>query len=191
MSQEQVQQPEETSKEEEKETTQKDEVITQEPEVTEINKTGYVSTDGLRVRKGPSTDTEEITSLSKNDKVKVIGQSGKWYKIDLNGKTGYVSAKYISDTKIVETTSRSGSTLKNEEPPVVEEPKIEENKTEQFVHKTNFEFPIMSKDRLKIEKFPLGRHFYVFIDGVQIRQNENLKFNTYEEALSFAKKYLK
>lgn len=67
----------------------------------------------------------------------------------------------------------------------------EENKTEQFVHKTNFEFPIMSKDRLKIEKFPLGRHFYVFIDGVQIRQNENLKFNTYEEALSFAKKYLK
>ena len=127
--QEQVQQPEEMPKEEEKETTQKDEVITQEPEVTEINKTGYVSTDGLRVRKGPSTDTEEVTSLSKNDKVEIIGQTGKWYKIKLDGETAYVSAKYISDTKVPETTSRSGSTLrdeqvtvdKKEETPVVEE----------------------------------------------------------------------
>lgn len=86
-----------------------------EPEVTELNKTGYVSTEGLRVRKGPSTDTEEITSLSKNDEVKIIGQTGKWYKIDLNGKVGYVSAKYISDTKLPETTSRSGSTLEQPE----------------------------------------------------------------------------
>lgn len=86
----------------------------QEPETVEINKVGYVSTDGLRVRKGPSTDTEEITSLSKNDEVKITGQTGNWYEIDLDGKIGYVSAKYISDTKIPETTSRSGSTLKNE-----------------------------------------------------------------------------
>lgn len=133
--QEQVEQPEETPKEEEKETTQKDEVIKQEPEATEINKTGYVSTDGLRVRKGPSIDSEEVTSLSKNDKIEIIGQTGKWYKIKLDGEIAYVSAKYISDTKVPETTSRSGSTLrdeqvtvdKKEEAPVVEEsPAVEE-----------------------------------------------------------------
>jgi len=136
--QEQIQQPEETPKEEEKETTQKDEVILQEPEVTEINKTGYVSTDGLRVRKGPSTDTEEVTSLSKNDKVEITGQTGKWYRINLDGETGYVSSKYISDTKITETTSRSGSTLRNEqvveekkeETPVVEEKQTSEEATQ-------------------------------------------------------------
>ena len=63
--------------------------------------------------------------------------------------------------------------------------------TEQFIHKKEFEFPVMKKDRLKIEKFPLGNHFYVFIDGVQIRQGENLKFNTYKEAEQFASKYIK
>lgn len=67
----------------------------------------------------------------------------------------------------------------------------ENKETEQFVHKQSFEFPVMKKDKLKIERFPLGRHYYVFIDGVQIRQNENLKFNSYEEAERFASKYIK
>ena len=107
----------------------------QESEESKLNKIGYVSTEGLRVRKGPSTDSEELDSLSKNDQVQIIGQEGKWYKIDLNGKIGYVSAKYISDTKIVEVTTRSGSTLKeeNENKPeeVVSEPKVEEPKKEE------------------------------------------------------------
>lgn len=120
--QEPEQQPEEIPQEEPIETTEEETTKQQpetepeiEPEITEINKTGYVSTDGLRVRKGPSTDTEEITSLSKNDKVEIIGQTGKWYKINLDGEIGYVSAKYISDTKVADTTSRSGNTLKNEQ----------------------------------------------------------------------------
>ena len=94
--------------------------VTTEPEETEeneksINKTGYVSAEGLRVRKEPSTDSEELDSLSKNDKVKIIAKKGNWYKIQLDEEIGYVSAKYISDTKLAETTSRSGSTLKIEE----------------------------------------------------------------------------
>lgn len=80
---------------------------------TEQNKIGYVSAEGLRVRKEPTTDSEEITSLSKNDQVKIIEQVDNWYKIDMNGEIGYVSSKYISDTKQPEVTSRSGSTLKN------------------------------------------------------------------------------
>ena len=109
---EQETQPEESTTEEEvqEETTESEITDT----TTEINKTGYVSTEGLRVRKGPSTDAEEITSLSKNDQVEIIGQEGKWYKIKLDEEIGYISAKYISDTKLPETTSRSGSTLKEE-----------------------------------------------------------------------------
>lgn len=91
---------------------------TNEPETTPtsttINKTGYVNADGLRVRKEPSTSSEEIDSLSKNDKVEIIGEDDGWYKININGGIGYVSAKYISDTKLPETTSRSGSTLKTQ-----------------------------------------------------------------------------
>jgi len=116
-------QPEEKTEEQPIETPQEE---TKEPEEITLNKTGYVSTDGLRVRKGPSTDTEAIDSLEKNDKVEIIGQTGKWYKIELKGKIGYVSAKYISDTKLPETTSRGGNTLKTEE----ETPKVEETTPE-------------------------------------------------------------
>lgn len=101
-----------------------------ENEEIEINKTGYVSTDGLRVRKGPSTDTEEINSLKKNDEVEIIGQTGNWYKISIDGEIGYVSAKYISDTKLPETTSRGGNTLKDEITEETEEVKQEETKEE-------------------------------------------------------------
>ena len=82
------------------------------PSVKELNKTGYVKVEGLTVRKGPSTSTEAIDGLSKNDKVEITGETDGWYQIKLKGEVGYVSAKYISDTKVTETTSRSGSTLK-------------------------------------------------------------------------------
>lgn len=67
------------------------------------------------------------------------------------------------------------------------EPKI----TEQFIHKNTIEFPIMKKEKIKITKFPMGNHFYVYIDGVQIRRGKDLKFNTYETAYDFALKYVK
>ena len=131
---EETQQPEEpvedTNQSEEPENTNK---------VTPLSKKGYVSAEGLRVRKGPSTDTEELDSLSKNDEVNITGQSGNWYQIDLKGKVGYVSSKYISDTKLPETTSRDGTSLENiptvtepkkEETPVVEEKPATPEKTE-------------------------------------------------------------
>lgn len=80
--------------------------------VKELNKTGYVKVEGLTVRKGPSTSTEAIDGLSKNDKVEITGETDGWYQIKLKGEVGYVSAKYISDTKVTEKRSRSGSTLK-------------------------------------------------------------------------------
>lgn len=116
----------ETNQEQEKEpevTDKKEETTT----VKSISKTGYVSADGLIVRKEASTSSDELDSLSKNDKVEITGQVDGWYQIKLNGKTGYVSAKYISDTKVTETTSRSGSTIKEEKvTPMEVEEKTEE-----------------------------------------------------------------
>ena len=92
-----------------------DEKITETtPTVANLNKTGYIDAEGLIVREEPSTSSKEIDSLSRNDKVEITGEVDGWYQIKLNGKTGYVSSKYISDTKTVETTSRSGSSIKAE-----------------------------------------------------------------------------
>lgn len=133
--QEQPKETEQTSNSTTEEQTTDDPTTEPEETTTELNKTGYVSAEGLIVREEPTTDSKEIDSLSRNDKVKIVGQTGNWYKIDLDGKTGYVSAKYISDKKVPETTSRSGSTLRNttatQETTTQEEtPKIEEKTVE-------------------------------------------------------------
>ena len=77
----------------------------QTQEVTEISKTGYVKADGLNIRKEPTTSSEAIHSLSFNSKVKITGEIDGWYRIDYNDQVGYVSQKYISDTKLPETTA--------------------------------------------------------------------------------------
>ena len=121
---------EETKTEETKKEDIKAETIDNKTEVKKLDQVGYVSADGLVVRKEPSTSSEELDSLSKNDKVVITGKIDGWYQIKLNGKTGYVSAKYISDTKIKDTTSRSGITIKQEEvtPMDVEETTQKEEK---------------------------------------------------------------
>ena len=78
----------------------------QKPEEEKVIKTAYVSTDSLKVRKEASTSSEVIDSLKKNDKISIVEELDGWYKIKISGEIGYVSSKYISDTKVPETTSR-------------------------------------------------------------------------------------
>ena len=54
-----------------------------------------VNADILNVRKGPSISFDIIGTLSGGDKVKIIGESNGWYKIEYNGTYGYVSESYI------------------------------------------------------------------------------------------------
>lgn len=102
-------------------------------EVTEISKTGYVKADGLNIRKEPTTSSEAIHSLSFNSKVKITGEIDGWYRIDYNDQIGYVSQKYVSDTKLPETTARGGydrTTASSEENTVANQEVVEENQVE-------------------------------------------------------------
>ena len=101
-------------------------------EVTEISKTGYVKADGLNIRKEPTTSSEAIHSLSFNSKVKITGEVDGWYRINYNNQVGYVSQKYVSDTKLPETTARGGydRTTASEENTVTSQETVEENQVE-------------------------------------------------------------
>lgn len=101
-------------------------------EVTEISKTGYVKADGLNIRKEPTTSSEAIHSLSFNSKIKITGEIDGWYRIDFDNLVGYVSQKYVSDTKLPETTSRGGydRTTSSEENTVASQEAVEENQVE-------------------------------------------------------------
>lgn len=69
------------------------------------NKIMYVNTSSIYVRKGPSTDTEVVDSLILNATVKVTAENGDWYKVEVDGKTGYIAKRLLSD-KQINTTSR-------------------------------------------------------------------------------------
>ena len=71
----------------------KSNVIIEESQITVIGK--VVNADILNVRKGPSISFDITGTLSGGDKVKIIGESNGWYKIEYNGTYGYVSESYI------------------------------------------------------------------------------------------------
>lgn len=58
----------------------KSNVIIEESQITATGK--VVNADSLNVRKGPSISFDIIGKLSGGDKVKVIGESNGWYKIE-------------------------------------------------------------------------------------------------------------
>ena len=69
--------------------------------ITAMNKegqvTGVASNDTLNMRSETSSTSSIVAKLPNGTKVQVIGQDTKtsWYKINYDGKTGYVSNKYI------------------------------------------------------------------------------------------------
>ena len=54
-----------------------------------------VNTDGLNVRKGPSTSYESIGKIDKGTRVEVISESDGWSKINYKNTTAYVATRYL------------------------------------------------------------------------------------------------
>ena len=54
-----------------------------------------VNTNGLNVRKGPSTSYSSIGKLNKGSNVEVISESAGWSKINYNNITAYVATMYL------------------------------------------------------------------------------------------------
>ena len=66
----------------------------------------YASSAGINVRSQSNTNSDAVDSLAQNAEVKVIGEENGWYKVEVNGKTGFIRKDLLSDKK-VEVTSRS------------------------------------------------------------------------------------
>ncbi len=58
-------------------------------------------------RKGPGTNYDAIKMLAKGAKLTVLALENDWYKVDVNGTTGYISKAYV---KLDATSSGSSST---------------------------------------------------------------------------------
>lgn len=75
----------------------------------ETTKVGYVNVDTVNVRKQPDISSEVINNLSKNEKVTIEAEENNWAQVTVNGQTGYIASKYLSESP-VEVTNRSATT---------------------------------------------------------------------------------
>ena len=57
-----------------------------------------------------------------------------------------------------------------------------DSKENGFVRRKELVFPDFKKDEIRIKKFSNGEHYYAYIDDMQVRDGDTLKWNTYEEA---------
>jgi hypothetical protein len=55
----------------------------------------FVDSDGLNIRSGPSSGTELVGTLHKNDRVEVLDSSGQWWKIRAGNLEGFVNSEYL------------------------------------------------------------------------------------------------
>ena len=70
--------------------------------VTTVKKSGSVISETLNVRKEASTSSAVLTVLREGTAVSINGETDEFYRIDIQGKTGYVAKQYV---KIGSTSS--------------------------------------------------------------------------------------
>lgn len=75
--------------------------------------TGKVTADVLNLRSGKSLTSSVIGKIPQNTTLTIQETSGNWYKVTYDGKTGYVSADYVTLTTDTTTTGVVNATTLN------------------------------------------------------------------------------
>lgn len=96
-------------KQEEKDSKEDTSKKEENKETKYINKTGYVTSDGINFREEPNTDSKILKTFLQNAKVTILLEEGDWYKVKHNDTEGYILKTYISEKK-QQVTSRSSET---------------------------------------------------------------------------------
>lgn len=81
---------------EEKKTEEKKE---EKKEEKTSNKKMYVAFEYCNVREGATTDSAKVTSANHNTEVEILGKEGEWYKVNVNGKTGYIREDQLAESQ--------------------------------------------------------------------------------------------
>ena len=79
--------------------------------LTSLNEDGSIVnvSYAVNVRQGAGLNTDVLTTLHNGKNVKVIGKQGEWYKVQVDGITGYIYQEYISINKTVNKDTHTSS----------------------------------------------------------------------------------
>lgn len=72
--------------------------------------TGTVLGTSVYVRKGPSTETENLATVTTNDELAVIGINNGWYKVKTGSYTGYIRSDLMRISGGYKVATQSAST---------------------------------------------------------------------------------
>ena len=75
---------------------------------------GKVNSSYVRLREKASTESEILDVLMEGDQVEILAEEGDWYKISVNGHTGYISKAFV--TKNGETPAPATDPNANQTP---------------------------------------------------------------------------
>ena len=71
-------------------------------------KTMYVKADAINIRTQSNTNSDIVDGLEINTQVKVVGEENDWFKVEVNGKSGFIRKDLLSSQK-TEVTSRDNN----------------------------------------------------------------------------------
>lgn len=60
----------------------------------------------------------------------------------------------------------------------------------QYLYRDKLLFPNFQKSDIRITKFPMGNHWYAHIGDLEIKNGDQIKWNSYQEAYEFASKFV-
>lgn len=123
--------------------------------------TGVVTTSRLNVRKGPSTKYSRMGSLYKNKSVTVLDSKGNWYKINFNGKEGWVSKNYIKVNGNSTSQSSSQNNSNNSQSNVVRTMKVEASAYTGYSTTSTGQKPVWGTIAVDPKVIPYGTKVYI------------------------------
>jgi len=83
-----------------------DAVLVGPPVAQEIT-LGFSTADDLNVRSAASATSESLMKVKAGDSMIILGEENDWYKVDVNGTTGYMKKLYVNDECIAFATTQN------------------------------------------------------------------------------------
>ena len=82
---------------------------------------GYVYAGTVNLRSGPDTDYELVAEYERGDKLTITGETGEWYRVEIDGAEGYMLKEYVK-TGSMPTPSPTPKRTEKPEPTATPEP---------------------------------------------------------------------
>ncbi len=84
-----------------------DTLLTVGPPVAQEIELGFSTADNLNLRASASTSSESLMKINAGDSMVILGEEGDWYKVSVDGKTGYMMKIYVNDECIAFATTQN------------------------------------------------------------------------------------